>query len=410
MPWMSLPLTSRRHRLALLGLGLLLMLFFTGVESGHQIIAAASSVELRLERDTLVKAYFVRETVDVPRPYRLGFSQWSYGCLADARLDTWDKIHAHGDFIGLHLDGGIPWPEAYAGEPYNPNLEEELSWYQEHLRPDDKVYLVVSPVNTGRDGIADYWGTRCCQDLPEPWDSYDFGSEPVQKAYLAYVLDLIERYQPIYFLYGLEASEYLLNVPEEWGNFVSFAQFVYQGIKARFPDLPLGVSVALKDPTGPEMAQVRENIKWLLPFVDFLGASSYGYVFYGQDNAGNPESLPSDWLSQIVEMAAGKAVAVTETAWAAEDLKLAGGLVDVTATPVWQRDYVTMLLTEAETLQMEFVMWYSIVDFDQAWQTCLFHSPLAKIWRDTGLYDENLQPRPGLAVWDAALARGYAEK
>ena len=47
----------------------------------------------------------------------------------------------------------------------------------------------------------------------------------------------------------------------------------------------------------------------------------------------------------------------------------------------------------------EFVGWWALVDFDARWDSALGQSPVARIWRDTGLYDEALNPRPALDTW-----------
>ena len=54
---------------------------------------------------------------------------------------------------------------------------------------------------------------------------------------------------------------------------------------------------------------------------------------------------------------------------------------------------------------MEFVIWWSLIDFQALWSGALGGDELAAIWRDTGLYDEQLQARPGLEVWQQYLQR-----
>jgi hypothetical protein len=40
-----------------------------------------------------------------------------------------------------------------------------------------------------------------------------------------------------------------------------------------------------------------------------------------------------------------------------------------------------------------------LIDFQAFWEGDLMQDDLAAIWRDIGLYDETVQPRPGLANW-----------
>ena len=61
------------------------------------------------------------------------------------------------------------------------------------------------------------------------------------------------------------------------------------------------------------------------------------------------------------------------------------------------------LFAEAEVLDAEFVVWWALVDFDALWNAALGQDPLARIWRDTGLFDESLNPRPALDIWQQQL-------
>jgi hypothetical protein len=70
-----------------------------------------------------------------------------------------------------------------------------------------------------------------------------------------------------------------------------------------------------------------------------------------------------------------------------------------------QGDYVERLLSEADALDAELVIWFFTVDFDSLWEGLLGRDPVARIWRDTGLWDENLAPRPALTTWQAWLDR-----
>jgi hypothetical protein len=63
------------------------------------------------------------------------------------------------------------------------------------------------------------------------------------------------------------------------------------------------------------------------------------------------------------------------------------------------------LLSEADALGAEFVIWFFTVDFDNLWEGLLGRDPVARIWRDTGLWDETLAPRPALDTWQAWLGR-----
>ena len=50
-----------------------------------------------------------------------------------------------------------------------------------------------------------------------------------------------------------------------------------------------------------------------------------------------------------------------------------------------------------------------MTDFDTLWADTLDSDPIAAIWRDAGLYDGEVTPRPAVAVWDDWHARPLAE-
>lgn len=340
----------------------------------------------------------------------MGFTPWPYEATIEAVGDTYNKIQSHGDFINHHIDGGVPWPEAYAGNAsYGTNLEGDISLRLSNSKENVDICLSVCPLNTQRDAPSDYWGeTGTNMARTAPWDSYDFGDAELVTAYTGFLLNLIDRFKPKYCNYGIEATEYITKHSGDTAKgdaLFTFLQQVYDNIKAVHPDLTLFISVTLKSPGSAEALLVQSYSDKISSCTDLIGVSTYGYVFYGHAGSGDPAKLPSDWLSQANNYAPGKPLAVTETCWIAEDLVIPAYSLNTTGTPGWQSDYAEILLNEADRLDAVFVTWFSVVDFDALWNDTLGQDPLAQIWRDTGLFDESLQSRPALDVWDSWLGR-----
>lgn len=341
------------------------------------------------------------------RCFQMGFTSWPYDCTLDAIDDTYVKIQDHGDIVAMHFEGGVPWPEAYSGQPYNQSVENEIAGRLSRLDAGMDVYLVLDSLNVEHTGIARYWGASENMTLPSPWNTYTFANQEVRTAYANWALDMIDRFEPTYFLYGLECTEFLLNNPAQWSNFVGFGQYVYTQIKNAYPSLPVGVSIALKHPNSPEMQAVQTNFASILPYIDYAGASTYAYAFYWPYRSGNSSGLPVDWLTQMTTLAPNKPLALTETGWIAEDLSIPEYSLYATGTAAWQNDYVANVFNEAQYLNMDFVIWWVIVDYDLLWTNCIGQDPLSKIWRDTGLYDGSVQARASLSTWDTWLGRTY---
>jgi hypothetical protein len=51
------------------------------------------------------------------RPFSMGFNRWPPDATEDAidRMNTF--LAVHGDLTLLHMDGGVPWPEALSDGP-----------------------------------------------------------------------------------------------------------------------------------------------------------------------------------------------------------------------------------------------------------------------------------------------------
>lgn len=338
------------------------------------------------------------------RPFELGFTPWPYDATVTAVNFVYSEVALRGDFIAHHLDGGIPWAEALNGTPYSAELEAEISARLTNTPPNMRTYLALSPLNGLRDGLADYWGTAPNQPLPSPWDTLALDDPDVITAYTSFAADLIRRFSPDYFNLGIEVSELALNDIAAYDELVSFTAAVSGSLRAQFPNVQLMASVALKSPGSSAAATIRAALPRLIQYIDVVGISVYPYVFFDHPDRGDPANLPADWLSQITQVAGGRPVAIAETGWPAETLTIPAFGVDIASDAAKQDAFLDALFTAANALDARFIVWFSLVDYDALWNGVLQQDPVAQIWRDIGLYDENLNPRPALDRWMENLA------
>lgn len=340
----------------------------------------------------------------VIRAFDMGFTTWPYDATPAAVNFVYTEIPVRGDFIAHHLDGGIPWQEALDGAAYDPAVDAEIQGRLDNTPANQRLYLAISPFNGGRDGVAGNWGAGTNEPLAAPWGARDFDSPEVIAAYTNFARDMITRFQPTYFNLGIEASELLVNDLDRFNRYVTFATQVATTLRADFPNLQLMISVALKSPGSAGAQTIEANIEPLINLVDVVGISVYPYVFFDHADKGDPANLPVNWFSQIQNIANGKPIAVAETAWIAERLEVPTFGVDVMANAQNQADYLTELFAEAEAADAEFIVWWTLVDFDALWNSVLGQDPVARIWRDTGLFDDSLNSRPALDTWQQQLA------
>ncbi|NOX69131.1 MAG: hypothetical protein GXP15_08085 [Gammaproteobacteria bacterium] len=339
------------------------------------------------------------------RSFYMGFTPWPWDATQTAVDDVNQRIQDNGDIVDHHIMVGVPWEAALQGLPYPAEVDADLNDRVQMLQPGKEVFLAIDSLNGVRDAMAANWGVNFNEPRPPPWDTRSFADVEVTTAYLNFALDLIARFDPVYFNYGTEISELMLNDPAAFDDYVVFAEVVYNGIKAQYPNLPVMISIAIKSPGSAEMATIATGFERILDYVDVVGVSVYPYIFYNHADKGDPDNMPDDWLSQVQSLAQGKPLAITETGWIAEDLIIPSFGVNVPSSEAFQQVYASRLLSEADALDAEFVIWWTVVDFDALWNGVLLQDPVASIWRDIGLYDENLRARPALDDWQSWLAR-----
>jgi len=370
----------------------------------------------------------------------MGFSPWPYRVEGDYAevLYLYDLIQSNGDIVAHHYQQGIPWPEAYAmkDNPQLSTLPDEVtgefglrSGFTDTVQ---RIYLSVDSLNSARSGISGYFGTDydgdgSTEQQPMPdnssaspdiagyphsfdWDSFDFSDPEISDAFISYSIALIDAYsaagfEVAYYNYAAEISELSLNDNLSFTAFYTFAHRVYQALKAEYPHLPLMISLALKHPDSQESSEMADSIVNdtdgmghgpMTGYFDVLGISVYPYAFFNPavsndfsegDNA--LADLPADWARQIRSMTGGKPVAFTETGWIAEDLSIPAYSLQRYSSEANQARFVEELCVEADFLDAEFIIWFSLVDYSTFWEdpNGLNSDPLSAIWRDSGLYD-----------------------
>ncbi|WP_460234714.1 hypothetical protein [Aurantivibrio plasticivorans] len=339
------------------------------------------------------------------RSFSMGFTPWLYEASVTAQDLTYTRLAAHGDIVKHHLLGGVPWQQALDQTPYHPNLEAEVQNRIARTSSSTDVFLAIDSLNSERSGLALDRGEFDNMPLQGEWATRSWSSPEVIDAYINYASDMIDRFQPRYFEYGTEISELLLNDFSSYTEYLIFAEAVYGRLKATYPDLNIMVSVALKTPGGSEMQLIEDNIAAVLEFSDVVGLSVYPYVFFSHSDRGNPENLPANWLTQANEFSGGKPIAISETGWIGESLEITDFNYSAESNEGYQNGYLSLLLADANNLNASIVIWWATTDYDTLWVDTLAQDPLAKIWKDIGLYDENQLSRLALGTWDDWLAR-----
>jgi len=342
----------------------------------------------------------------LPRSFHLGFTPFPFDSSLEAVNFTYDRLAIDSDIVAHHFDDGIPWLEALSDDPYSKYLQGDWEARKEKTPSGHKVFIAITPIRQMRDGLALYWGDAGSQPLPPPWDTYDFNHPDVKSAYLNHLLRAVEYFEPDYLAIGIEVNLLLDSVPEQWDTYMELHTFIYTELKGRYPDLPIFASVSGNallegyrdiDNTPANLQAFQE----LLPYTDYYAISLYPFL-----GAKFLEGIPDDMFEKLLSLS-DKPIAFAETGYPAETLSLYNGAVTWESDPQKQLDYFSMLLEEADKRDFVFIINFVLRDYDRLWEK--FDDPemvnLARIWRDTGFYDQDGYPRPVLDLWREMLAR-----
>ncbi len=351
----------------------------------------------------LVATFIAAQACRLPditdRPF-LGFTPLPYDLPTKPHVEaiTYGFLKFHSTLIAHHLDDGIPWQQALEGSPFPASLEHNIQTRLANTQSGQKVYLALTPLAKMRNELAEIWGDQQGQPRTGPWADRDFDSPEVKIAYLNYCRRMIHRFDPDYFAYAIEANLWPLEDPAGFTSMARLLAEVYITLKSEFPGLPIFLTLIVED--DEKFADRLHYTRGLLDLSDYVAVSTY--PFTQPSVMGDAANVGSNWFQKIIDLAPGKPFAVAETTFIAENLNIFG--TTIPADVHEQRDYMEFLLWDAVQKQAEFVTWFVPIDYDRLWNK--IGSPdieWARTWRDSGLVDENLMPRPALKVWDSYL-------
>ena len=327
------------------------------------------------------------------RSFALGFTDFPYAATSEAFHEGYEIIRNDADLAVMHFDDGVPWQDAFDRQDYSVDISDELRSKTALIPRGHLVYLAITPLSFERSDIADHKGGE-----DTPWRA-KLDDPDVITAYTNHAKKMIKMFDPNYFAYAIEANMFHRSSPERWDEFVTLAASVYVDIKDTYPDLPVFITIQAdffhQDPEAQSEALIQ-----ILPYTDFIAISTYPYI-YGDA----PDSLTHDHFTAISDLAPEKPFAIAETAWPAEDISDPYPVI-IEGSESAQLAYVERLIEEATDKNAVFITWFFTRDFDEFWEAQLKDNPIAptiRLWKDTGLYDGDGNPRPALGLWKDAL-------
>lgn len=332
------------------------------------------------------------------RSFLLGVTPWPPDFTKKGYDLAYDFIDEHCDLVSHHFDDGIPWNEAYYGLPMPKKFQEDLDRRKQKTPTGKKILLSVAPLKISRKEKAGYYSSPDPSSPVSEWEKKNFRDSTVIQAYVNFIAQLILELKADYINYGVESNS------REWSendfdDYRFFLSQVYLKLKGLYPNKPFFISFMV----SPEK-KFLETAKLLESYTDWITLSAYPYTYIGSvvHGSSSPDLIPDDLFPSYRNINSSKPFAFAETGYIAEDLEMNG--VSKEGNAQWQEDYLQYLFKFCQKNEAEFIVWFCAYDYDDAVNTfgaIGYTDQLAMLWKDTGLFDEKLIPRPSLQTWEA---------
>ena len=330
------------------------------------------------------------------RNFSMGFTTWPFGPDYADRQSTYNFITTNADIYSEQFENYIPWKALMNNQPLPTDLTNDVA-SRLSLRPaGHQLFVSVSLLNIQRtDLLADQDGS-----IP----AYATLNDPaIANAYIKYLKYLVDTFQPGYLLIGMEVNVLRIKQPDKWSAYLALIQQVRTALKTDYPSLPISASVTLHDwfnPNVPDPASYIAEIDAYVNQQDFAAVSFYPFL------KGQRRQSEFQQAFDFLHAHTSRPIAFTETGHIAENLNVPAFNLSVTGSVCEQKEYLETLLHNARLHQYHFLIWWTHRDYDELWQIFPDSTKdLGKIWKDTGLLNEQGGERPAFSTWKSILLK-----
>jgi hypothetical protein len=334
------------------------------------------------------------------RSFYLGFTPFPPVISVQGVSDVYSFIAQHADMVTHHLDNGVPWGQSFTNQEYSAHYYEDVARRTRNIPHNHKVYVVITPLNFERDGIASTWGESDNMLTQAPWSDYRLNDENIKTAYLNYARETIKNFNPDYLAIGIEVNMIITKNPLIWNDYLELNRYVYTALKNEYPRLPIFATVQYEFLKGKENdakpnAELQiSGVRELLKHSDYLALSTYRYGLYHNPMTDNYFDLAKSF---------NKPIAIAEMGVISQDIKIFG--TNVQGTEGDQLSFLKEVFRAANSNNFIFITNFVAIDYDEALrQLPSSVSEVAKAWAHTGLQTSQRKSKPALSLWDSYLA------
>ncbi len=328
------------------------------------------------------------------RDFKMGFSTWNFGPKAQDIEETYQFIALNSDIYSEQIDHKIPWNSWINDLPLPTEFTDVIEGKVSKKIANHKLVLSVSLLNSDRSELL--------EDFNGEVPSYTgLNDLKIEDAYFKHVNYLLGEFTPDYLVIAMEVDGLRLKTSGKWEEYTLLIQNVTARIKQLHPNLKISESITLHSLFEPEISNPDAYINEMVTYMnqlDFVSISYYPFL-KGQHSTSEFQQT-FDFLHSKIN----KPIAFVETSTIAEDLSLPNFNLFIEGSDCEQNAYLETLLTNAQEQQYEFVIWWAHRDYDALWETFPDDvKDLGKLWRDTGLLDENGKKRLSYSTWKTVL-------
>ncbi|WP_221405898.1 glycosyl hydrolase 53 family protein [Marivirga tractuosa] len=328
------------------------------------------------------------------RNFEMGFSTWPYASTIASVENTYDFIGENGDIYSEHIDSNIPW-NAWINDLSLPaEFTNDIASRASKKLTNTKLTVSVSLLNSSRSDLAfDYDGS-----IPNYTALND---KEIEDAYFQHLQYIAEQLNPDYLLLAIEVNELLKNAPEKWEAYKILMAKIRPRIQEEFPTLQISESITLHNFYQPDVPNPDGFIEEIANYANTMDLVTISfYPFFKGLKSEQDFKRAFDFLHEKIK----KPIAIAETSHLAEDLSVESLNLFIAGNESEQNDYLKTLFTQAQIHDYEYIIWWAHRDFDALWETFPEEvKDLGRIWRDTGLLDEDGRGRRSYETWESVL-------
>lgn len=329
------------------------------------------------------------------RNFKMGFTSWPYAASTEAINKTYEFIKANSDINTEQIDNSIPWQSLINNTEFPEDFINNIALKVSKRNWNVEFLLSVSLLNIDRSDLA--------EDFDGSIPSYtSLNDKQIENAYFNYISYLMNTFVPDVLIISIESNELKIKSPDKWNAYKELMKSVKRRVKQLYPSVPISESITLHNLYKTEVANSEEYVNEIVNYanqMDFVAISYYPF-FKGQHSKAEFQQAFDFLHSKIT-----KPIAFSETGHLAENLSVESYNLTINGNPCEQNAYLETLFTNAQENDYKFVIWWTHRDFDALWETFPEETKdLGKLWRDTGLLDENGYKRVGYQTWENVLS------